>query len=465
MTEQITLNAWLDARGLDIELAAKMGWEQVAGRNGQPVLSIPYIDRGKEIKQFRDLTEKRFRFQSGVSVALWNADCLRDETLDSEPLVICEGAFDGLACMQSGFIRTIAVPGWSLANYDPANYKPFLENEEYIKRARQIVVFQHDDEAGAAMLRAVANFFDEADVRFVQYPAGSGDANDVLLALGEDGVKHLINNAQPCDPPGGLITGFSDMPPIRPRRVWKLNWPEFDKVLAFRTREISVMTGIPGSGKTTFATWLSYQLVKRHDLRIGIAAFETEGSELLRHFLRTACVRSDDPVKYPQLLDWLDRHYRIVHRVDDEGEEHGMLWLKRIIHKLCARDGCNLIIVDPWNEIDHLLEPGENWASYLNVALARLRQWANRYDAHLMILAHPKKLEANKKPSGYDIADGAAWANKPGMGYTVHLEDDDIRGQHVSLTTWKVRSRQDTGCKPSMLRMQFDENTMTYRPI
>ena len=112
-----------------------------------------------------------------------------------------------------------------------------------------------------------------------------------------------------------------------------------------------------------------------------------------------------------------------------------------------------------------MLEPGESMANYANFALMRMRQWADRYDIHICLVAHPKKMEPGRKPLGYDIADAAAFANKLGMGWTVHMEKNDQHGEHMSLTTWKVRSRQETGCRPGMLRMSFDESAMTYRPI
>ncbi len=395
-------------------------------------------------------------------------DCLKDETLEDQPLVIAEGALDGLALVQAGFPRTVAVPGWSASNFDPENYEPFKISEEGIKRASRIVVAQHDDNAGAAMLRAVANFFEDNDVCFVRWPKGCNDANDTLLEHGEGAVAEAISGARSVDPPGGMITGFTNLPPTPERRVWKLDWPEFDKLMAFRTREVSLMVGTPGAGKSTFAIWVANRLAHRHNLRVGLAMFETEPVEIRDQLFRSNGCFDDFPNKDKEakLLEHLDRHYRIVHRVEEGDEVHGMMWLKRMIHKLCARDGCSIVVIDPWNEIEHMLEPGENMTNYINLALMRLRQWAEKYDIHIMLIAHPKKMNGTQKPLGYDVSDSAAFANKPGFGWTIHLEEDDkTLSDHVSLTTWKVRSRQMTGCAPGMLRMIFLEREMIYRPM
>ena len=98
----------------------------------------------------------------------------------------------------------------------------------------------------------------------------------------------------------------------------------------------------------------------------------------------------------------LDKHYRIVHRIDDDaGTAHDLVWVKTIIHQLAARDHCGVVIIDPWNELEHLPEKGESLTSYVNFALTKMRQWAEKYDVHICIVAHPRKLQAGEKPSGY----------------------------------------------------------------
>jgi len=466
-TPQMKAHAWLEARGLDPELAARMGWAGSKARDGSVWIEIPFIRNGATTTtQYRRLDEKAFRFEKDSEASLWNADCLEDETLSGQPLVIAEGALDGLALIQSGFPRTIAVPGWSDRNFAPDRYRPFLDNEEAIKRAGTIVVAQHDDDAGAAMLRGVANFFDECDVRYVAWPGGANDANDALLAGGAGAVANAIRGARPLDPPGGLITGFTDLPPRPRRKIWRIGDASLDRLMAFRSREVSLLTGTPSAGKTTFITFAAHRLVQAHGIRIGLGLFETDPTEVERHLLLLSGVgpRASEAARRDALAA-LDRHYRLFHRIDEGEEMHGMAWLKRMIYKLAARDGCNLIVVDPWNEIEHQLEPGETMATYANFALMRLRQWADRYDIHIVLLAHPKKMEPGRKPLGYDVADAAAFANKPGMGWTVHLEDDEAHGAHVSLTCWKVRNRYETGCRPGLIRLAFDERAMTYRPL
>lgn len=98
---------------------------------------------------------------------------------------------------------------------------------------------------------------------------------------------------------------------------------------------------------------------------------------------------------------------------------------------------------------------------YTNFCLMRLRQWAEKYDIHICIIAHPRKLQTGERPGGYHVDGSAAWANKPGMGYTLHVSEEE----GVTLTTWKVRSRQGTGCRPGTIKLAFNEESMAFRVL
>ena len=68
-----------------------------------------------------------------------------------------------------------------------------------------------------------------------------------------------------------------------------------------------------------------------------------------------------------------------------------------------------------------------------------------------------------RSPTGYDIADSAAFFNKPSLGFTVHQEADEGSGEEwVRLTTWKVRDTQLYGFNKGDTRLRFYEKPMSY---
>jgi twinkle protein len=462
------VSQWLEDRGLSSELASQMGWGAANHKDLGLVLKIPFERDGKIVTtQFRKLDEKQFRFQKDTEVELWNVDVLYDDSLRGHPLIIAEGACDALALIQCGFKRTIGVPGWSDKNANGDSYEPFKRHEKAICGAGTIIVAQHADNTGATMLRAISNFFAECDdICYTVWPTDCKDANDTLLLHGQEAVVDAISSAKSLDPPGGIITGFTDLPPRPERIVWRLDQPFLDRFIAFRSGDVSVLTGVPGAGKTTFVTWCAHNLVRANGVRVGLCSFETDPTEIFDHLCKLNGTRTDfaTGADLQEMRKRLDRHYRLLHRVEQDEHAHSLAWIESNIRKLAARDGCSVIFIDPWNELEHNPLPGENIAAYTNYALGRLRQIAERYNVHVCIVAHPRKLEDNVRPSLYHIADAAAWANKPSMGWTIHTEKaTETEPEHVSLTCLKVRSRQATKCRPGRVRMLFDEDAMTYR--
>jgi twinkle protein len=231
---------------------------------------------------------------------------------------------------------------------------------------------------------------------------------------------------------------------------------------------MSVGTGTPGSGKSTFTTFAAYHVAKTEGVRVGLLSFETHPHRTRDHLARlhTGKPWADlSAMQQAETAAWLDDHFRLVHRTYDETAHH-IGWLKSMIYTLAVRDNCKLIVVDQWNELEHLPEPGENMTGYINFALQQIRMWAEQYDTHICLVAHPRKMMTEgrpRSPTGYDIADSAAFANKPALGFTVHQEETDEAETFVRVTTWKVRDTQLYGFEKGSIRLEFLPGTMAYR--
>src|SRR5258708_1739454 len=98
----------LEARGLDVELATRMGFAAIP-RDGGEALVIPFKRDGEIVRRkYRSFgAEKKFWADKGGQRCCWNEDALRDESLIGQPLIITEGELDALAAVQAGFARTI----------------------------------------------------------------------------------------------------------------------------------------------------------------------------------------------------------------------------------------------------------------------------------------------------------------------------------------------------------------------
>lgn len=454
-----------EERKLDDALLAHHGVKAVDHPQIGPAVAFPYNRDGKPYAaKFRSVEKKDWRSSHGVTRGLFNEDCLRD---GQGPVVITEGEMDALSVIQAGYSRAVSLPdGWTA---DGGKRQVLLDVEAQLRKSSFVIVAGDNDEVGASLPRTVANILAGHDVRFVRWPDGCKDANDVLVMLGEGELSKCLTEAKRIDPPGGFITGLSDLPPMPARRVLRVGMMPYDRVLAFEVGTMSVGTGTPGAGKSTFTTFAAYHVAKEENVRVGFLGFETHPYRTRDQLSRLHCRKPWDELADKtrgEFLDFADRHFRIVHRTFEDGDQHHLAWLQQTVAALAIRDNCKLIIVDPWNELEHLPEPGESLTNYINFALAQIRKWAQQYDTHICVIAHPRKMQTEGKPrspTGYDIADSAAFFNKPALGFSVHKEQDKESGEDwVSVSCWKVRETQLYGFSPNTVHLNFHEHGMTY---
>lgn len=458
-----TSNAWgwlTQVRGLDPVLLTSMGIRTKGGD-----MAFPYQRDGERYAdKFRDVGKTRWWSTKGVKRGLYNADALRK--FPDQPVVITEGEIDCLSVMQAGFLRAVSLPdGWTAQGNKTEALQAALED---LQASPFVIVAGDNDEAGESLPRAVANLLSGHDVRFAEWPKGCKDANDVLVDYGPGEVAACLNAAKPLDPPGGFITGISDLPPLSRRRVLRANNSLLDGRVAFELGCLSVATGTPGSGKSTFTTYAAELVSRNENIRVGLLAFETHPHRTRDHLCRLNTGQPWERLTRDQqehLAAQLDRRWRIVHRTFDDSNHH-LGWLKTMIHTLATRDGCKLIIVDPWNELEHLPEPGESMTAYINFALQQIRQWAEKLEVHICLVAHPKKMDHLRgAPLGYDVADSAAFFNKPSLGFTVHNAKTEDGAAYVELVTWKVRDTQLYRIFKGISSAAFDVEAMTYTEL
>lgn len=457
---------WLQqVRKLDAALLSYMGVSQKQHPQIGTVVAFPYIAGGKPYAaKFRAIEAKDWRSSQGVSRGLYNADALMQNA--SLPIVLTEGEMDCLSVIQAGYERAVSLPdGWTV---DGGKRDVLIEAEALFRQSPFVIVAGDADEAGASLPRTMANILRGHDVRFVTWPDGCKDANDVLVKHGEGVLNNCLLSARRMDPEGGFITGISDLPPLPSRRVLRPNNKPLDFVLAFEVGAMSVGTGTPGSGKSTLTTFAAYHVAMSEHVRVGFLAFETHPYKIRDHLCRlmTGKPWGELPEMAQQATAAkLDLSFRIVHRTYDAGS-HNLGWLKEMVYTLAVRDNCKLVIVDPWNELEHLPEPGESMTAYINFAIQQIRVWAEQYDCHICLIAHPRKMPTEGKPrspTGYDIADSAAFFNKPSLGFTVHQEQHESGMNYVRLSCWKVRDTQLYGFERGDVLLTFDQQAMDYQ--
>lgn len=235
-------------------------------------------------------------------------------------------------------------------------------------------------------------------------------------------------------------------------------WPTLDLHYTVKLGQWTVLTGIPGHGKSSFVDALAINLAQRYGWKFGM--FSPESQPIERHYASLMEKAAGRPFnegsharitveEKDRLKGWLNEHFKSILPDEDEGTwtVDGILSLART---LVLRHGIRGLVIDPWNELNHTRPPHVNEADYIAMELTKVRRFARTYGVHVWVVVHPNRQEkgADGKYSiitPYMLAGGANWRNKADnilSGFRNLLQvDEDIFDIYVQKIRFKEVGR------------------------
>jgi twinkle protein len=439
---------WLEARGIDLEIATNFGLTTSARRrNGQAVsaIKIPYQRRGKIINHKYRLfgADTNWTQDAGAMPCFWNEDVLRDPTLASYPLVITEGEWDALISLQCGYARTVSPPNGAGMKLELADeIKPML------LKTKKIILGGDGDEAGRKLNAELARRLGAVRCFWLDYPEGCKDLNDVWQRLGPDAARALLDNARPY-PVKGLFT-LDTFPPEHEPEIFSTGFPSLNPYLKLFRGEMMVMTGVPSHGKSRFALELLASLNLQHQHRSVLASPEMRVIPYVRDVFREhhSGVKLAD-MSEQQKADadlWINGAFAFIDQDPrDECEDAHLDWFIDKASDAVFRYGVHWFLLDPWNQVEHKRSKYETPVDYQARAIRSLKRFARSYDCGVIVVAHPTKgvMGLNgkvRKPGPYDIDGSAHWFNAPDHCVTVWAEDPKSLIREIEVTKSRYRA-------------------------
>ena len=232
-------------------------------------------------------------------------------------------------------------------------------------------------------------------------------------------------------------------------------WWELDQIWKLYPGQFNVITGIAGSGKSTFLLNVICNIARDHGAKSFLFVPENEGHvrDKLRliwgerdgfdHFCREQCfVQSATPDGYqtePQTIHWVLDQAEIA--VD--------------------KDGVDFLLIDPWNEIERAKPKDMLLGDYIGVCLMYLKQFCRSRNATVMLVAHPTKagVVEGKTPTLADIEGSMNWYNKCDNGLIVVRDQAKPTSQVIS-----AKVREIGAGKRGMCNFFVDEKTGIFTP-
>ena len=247
-------------------------------------IAVPYVVHGRTQGHKVRCTEEKANVCDATLASLCGLQLVNTEA--HPDIVICEGEFDMLACHEAGIHNATSVPNGASSftrsddNSDTKTTMAFLWSAKAeIDKAKKVILASDSDDSGSKLADELARRIGKHRCWRVTFPEDCKDANDVLLKHGASKLKSIVELAEPW-PIEGLYEAqmFNDA-------VTKLysdglgeriltGMPPIDELYSCGPGLLTVMTGIPGHGKTSMINHFMLNLARRHGHSFAVCSFE-----------------------------------------------------------------------------------------------------------------------------------------------------------------------------------------------
>jgi twinkle protein len=448
---------WLAARGISSDLAAKFGlFSSVAsfppeGESDQwqraKCIAIPYSEAGQVVNhKYRRVEPKQHVMDKGGKLCLWNLEAVKRAA--GGTLVLTEGEWDGMIAEDLGWAAS-SVPNGTpkKASENPGEEKRYAylwDARDDLAKVRQFVIAVDGDEAGRGLRADLIALLTPQRCRFVEYPEGTKDLTDIYLKFGVEGVSKALNAAKPVPVKG--IHKLADFPDAPDLPMTDLQIPGLEDRFGLVPGTFSIITGYAGHGKSSLTLKMIANLLAG-GTNVTIASFETLPKPILERRLMACLVEcaEHDPTLWRgersyKARDILEKRLTVIANTPDEEHELDLDALLELMEVAVAQHEAKLILIDPFNEVEHKRGRDETETEYVGRFIRTIKRFCHRTGCAVWLVAHPRKPHTDgvpKPPSLYDLAGSANFANKADYGLIAHRPD--LEQPEIDVAVTKVR--------------------------
>ena len=471
---------WLTKRKINLDIAIRMGIcsgkrgpdGQVIYHNDGDILCLPFTKDGEIVGHKYRGPNKTFWQQADGRKQFFNRDVLTDPLLHSgeKALVITEGEMDALAVASADYPWVVSVPDGAppardadgklitvpdgVEDLDPETDTKFsylLADWELLSKVRKIIIAADSDEAGQRLAAELVRRLDRVRCSFVIYPETCKDFNEVLEQFGANRVLQIIDAAKPY-PVDGLYR-FQDFPPEAPINTVSTGWGSLDDIVRPYLGAFMVVGGFPGHGKSTWTMQMAAQMAMKNGWPVAMASFEMRVVPYVTNALMSAFLNGPIAYAAPQsrerAVNFLNRYFTFIspnRTIDDQ--DYDIDWLLDKMQVAVIRNGVKLVLIDPFNEIEHKKKADESLTEYIGRAIRKLKAFALQYNVLVCVVVHPTKAASQMDSSElslYNLADSSHWANKADIGVIVGRVGDPTVDTTTGIYVKKIRYQPDAG--------------------
>jgi twinkle protein len=447
------IGRFFSARGIDISNISSLP-EMTTGEkyfNGiGKVDCVGFVYQDEAIK-WRAIDHKAFT-QDGAARNFYNLEKIADDM--PETVIITEGEADTVALASIG-LHSISVPNGAPVKVSNRKVSPEDDNKfgyiwearDILDKAKQVIICADRDQPGEALSEEIARRVGRAKCWRVLIPESCKDITDVIDKLGAEQASELIENPAPF-PLSGVYSASeyrSEIMEIFENGVGSgtsTGLDSVDELFTIAPGQLSIVTGIPSSGKSEFVDQIMMNLAMKHSWKFAIASFENPPkfhvAKMLEKYAempffegsRTRMSRKD----LEEGMEFINQHFVFL-----ESRDGSMPTVQDLIDRAkqaVMRLGIRGLVIDPYNMIDMNTEQEHVSISRM---LSEITSFCKAHDIHVWFVAHPSKMRQKEDgtypiPKGQNVSSSSAWHSKADIGVTVHRGDGG-----VEIHCWKCR--------------------------
>ena len=399
-------------------------------------LNFNYFRKDELINVKSRTVDKKFKMIPGAELILYNLDGI----MGQKEIFITEGECDALVMIQAGFKNTCSVP---------AGANPKTNNLQYMdscwrafEEAEKVYLMTDTDEPGNQLAEELARRI--GSERCYRFKCDYKDVNDALNA----GVKidrDFINKYSTFYPLVGVYTAdtfWNNLLHIR-RHGFPKGWQprgDFGKKVTIHPGYQTVITGVPGHGKSEHLDQVLIELGIDYDLRGAFFSPENFPTDIniikIVEKLTGTNFWETSEEQINNTKDWINDHIMWIY--PDDG--FGLTNILEHVRKAITRYGINWYVIDPWNKLDHQFNGSET--AYISKCLDEMDNFNKKNNVHGFLVAHPTKMPKNDEgdylvPNLYSISGSAHFFNKAALGWTVYKTAQGLTDVHVQKVKFK----------------------------
>lgn len=386
--------------------------------------------------------------------------CYGYDDIDEEETYVVADEFEKMTFMQAGINNCIALFGEKQEIENINKNLDFLINiENKLNKVKKFIIALPNTDYGKALNGELVRRLGKAKCWAVFPPEENYNWSMVFTEYSDEVFKNLLSEAKPIPVRGIFDIGdvddaFEDLYLNGLRKGAKTGYEELDPFYTVIPGQWTLVTGIPGHGKSNLLDSLLVNLATNEDWCFGI--FSPENQPIQRHFaniMEKKLFKSFSAGYGPRITEeeknlnkaWISKHFSVI--LPDEDDNWSIDGILELAKVLVYRKGIKGLVIDPWNEIDHSRKSNKSETEYISECLTKVRHFARNYDVHVWVVAHPTKMSKDQHgrylvPTPYDVSGSSHFRNKADNALSVWRNADGKDYDIVDIYIQKIRFKE-----------------------